>query len=84
MLKIYTPAKKFLEKRAAKVVLPAHEGNLTVLKDRVPSNIILDEGKVDILDDNAVVLKSYHIGHGLADIANNVCTVYASFAEKTD
>ena len=82
LLKIYTPSKKFLEKKVAKVSIPAYNGDLTVLIDRAPSEILLKEGKVKILNETAAVTEEYQIGEGVADIAGDVCTIYTSFATK--
>ena len=82
LLKIHTPSKKFLEKKVAKVSIPAYNGDLTVLIDRAPSEILLKSGKIAILSENAEVLEEYQIGEGVADIAGDVCTIYTSFATK--
>ena len=82
LLKIYTPSKKFLEKKVAKVSVPAYNGDLTVLIERAPSEILLKEGKVKVLDEIAAVVEEYQIGEGVADIAGNTCTIFTSFAEK--
>lgn len=82
LLKIHTPSKKVLEKTVAKVSIPAYNGDLTVLIDRAPSEILLKEGKVKILNETAAVTEEYQIGEGVADIAGDVCTIYTSFATK--
>ena len=82
LLIIHTPIKKLLEKKVAKVVIPAFAGKLTVLPDRAPSEILLSEGVLAILDENAEVSEEYKIGKGVADIANDTCNIYTEFAEK--
>ena len=82
VLKIHTPSKKVLEKKVAKVSIPAANGDLTVLEERAPSEILLKEGKVAILSENAEVLEEYQIGDGIADIAGDICTIYTTSFEK--
>ncbi len=83
LLKIFTPTKKVFEKKVCKVVIPAHSGKLTVLNDRVPSEILLTSGFVEILDENANVIEKYEIGAGLADYADNTCTIYTTFISSS-
>lgn len=71
-----------MEKSVAKVSIPAYNGDLTVLIDRAPSEILLNQGKVKILSETAEVLEEYQIGEGVADIAGNTCTIHTEFAEK--
>lgn len=82
LLKIHTPSKKVLEKSVAKVSIPAYNGDLTVLIDRAPSEILLNQGKVKILSETAEVLEEYQIGQGVADIAGNTCTIYTADFKK--
>ena len=81
LLKIHTPSKKVLEKTVAKVSIPAYNGDLTVLINRAPSEILLKSGKVAILSENAEVLEEYQIGEGIADIAGNTCTIFTTDIE---
>jgi len=82
LLKIHNPSKKVLEKKVEKVSIPAYGGDLTVLTGRAPSEILLNEGKVKILNENAEVLGEYNIGTGIADIAGNTCTIYTADFKK--
>ena len=82
MLKIHAPSKKVLEKKVEKVSIPAYDGDLTVLKGRAPSEILLNKGKIKILSENAEVLEEYQIGQGIADIAGDICTIYATYFAK--
>jgi len=82
LLKIHTPTKMILEEKISKVMLPAYQGKLTVLPDRVPSEILLNDGVLAILDDDFSVQKEFEIGQGVADIADDICQIFVTFAHK--
>ena len=74
-LKICLPDKAFDEENNAKVVLPIINGTLTVIDDRAPTMLLLKSGVVQLLDKNNKPVKRWFINGGVADIANNACTV---------
>ncbi len=85
LLKISTPSKKILEKSVAKVSIPAFGGDLTILLDRAPSEILLKAGEIKILSEDAKVLETYETTEGIADIAGDTCAIYVgSIAKKAD
>ena len=50
-LKIYTPEKLALDKEIYRVVLPQGRSNLTIIKNRAPTSLILDTGVLQILNE---------------------------------
>lgn len=74
-LKIFTPQKNVLNRKVYRVVLPYGKVNLTLIKDRAPTSLILQAGAVQILDKNDQVQEVYFIDGGVADIADNVCNL---------
>ena len=75
ILKIFTPQKNVLNRKVYRVVLPYGKVNLTLIKDRAPTSLILQAGAVQILDKNDQVQEVYFIDGGVADIADNVCNL---------
>ena len=75
ILKIYTPEKVYTPHKADKVVLPIDKGNLTVLHGRAPRSQVLKEGVVQLLDENNNAFKKWHVGGGVAEIAQDVCQI---------
>lgn len=71
------PEKTLAKETADKVILPVAEGNLTVIKERAPRLQLLVAGDVILLDADNQEIKRFAIGGGLADIAEDVCTVAA-------
>jgi F0F1-type ATP synthase epsilon subunit len=82
VLKINTPEKTYKPQKANKVVLPVKEGNLTIIKDRAPRSQILTEGMVMLLDEQNTILKKWHIGGGVAEIAEDVCQIAVENIEE--
>lgn len=76
VLKITRPGDAFPDIKAAKVVLPAAYGNLTVLEERAPTSLLLRNGVVAALDDNNNVIKRFFVYGGMADVAQDVCNVF--------
>jgi len=74
-LKIYLPDKILPEEKADKVVLPAAIGKLTVINDRAPTIQLLTIGLMELLDSENKTFKRWFIDGGMADIANDVCTL---------
>ena len=57
------------------VVLPAVKGNLTVIPERAPCTVLLDNGVVQILNSENKVVEAYFVKSGIAHIADNSCMV---------
>lgn len=74
-LEIILPNKTALKEEAGRVVVPASHGNLTVLPERAPTTLLLENGVVDIWDENNVSVKKYFIQGGVANIAADKCTL---------
>lgn len=82
-LKIFTPERTFMNKKVHRVVLPYGHVNLTIIKDRAPTSLVLKAGKLDILNDNNDVEASYFIDGGVVDVAKDVCTISVRHIVKT-
>lgn len=74
-LKIFTPEKTALNKKVHRVVLPYGKTNLTVIDERAPTSLLLNQGILQILDEENKVVSIYFIDGGVVDIANNVCKI---------
>lgn len=74
-LKIYTPEKLAVDKSVYRVVLPDGVQNLTIIKDRAPTSLILVAGVLKILDEHDSVVESYFVDGGVADVALNECKI---------
>lgn len=75
VLKIIRPGTEFSDIKAAKVVLPAMNGPLTVLEDRAPTSLLLRNGQILALDENNNLIRRFFVQGGMADVALNVCAV---------
>lgn len=73
--RISRPYKVYNTLRVKKVVLPALNGDITILPDRAPTLLLLGNGLVQILDDKNNPVERYFIKGGVADIARNRCAV---------
>lgn len=82
-LKIYTPERTFMNKKIHRVVLPYGRVNLTIIKDRAPTSLVLPAGKLDILDKNNNIESSYFIDGGVVDVAEDICTISVRHIIKT-
>lgn len=58
-----------------KVVVPAANGDLTVLADRAPTLALLRNGLVQVLDKGNHPVERYFIKGGIADIARDRCAI---------
>ena len=67
---------------AERVVLPAVEGDLTVLSDRAPTSLLLRDGQVKVLDKENRIEHRYFVKGGIADIAQNVCNVSSEVIDE--
>jgi len=74
-LTITLPHKALPTEEVVRVVIPAVEGNLTVLYNRAPTTILLTNGIIDILDEHNESVKKYFIKGGVANIAANNCVI---------
>lgn len=60
---------------AQKIVVPGVNGDLTVLRDRAPTLILLRNGILQVLDAANNPVERYYVKGGIADIARNRCAV---------
>ena len=74
-LEIYTPDKIFLKKDVYRVVLPYGNVNLTIIRDRAPTSLILRTGTLIILNENNETSDIFFIDGGVVDVAQNVCKI---------
>jgi F0F1-type ATP synthase epsilon subunit len=81
-LKISLPESSLPTVDADKVVLPVLEGTLTVIKDRAPELRLLTAGKIVLLDENNHAFRQWTISGGVADIAEDVCSVATTTAQE--
>ena len=72
---IALPHKVLPEVLVSRVILPAVDGNLTVLPERAPTTLLLTDGVLDMWDEDDVSIGKYFIKGGMADIAADTCTV---------
>ena len=75
VLKIMRPVSQFSEVQAEKIIVPAADGDLTVLPDRAPTYLLLRNGQVKALDADSRVVKRFFVQGGVADIAQDVCSI---------
>ena len=61
----------------SKVVLPAANGDITILPDRAPTLILLKGGLLQVWDKDNKPQERYFIKSGVADVARNRCAVSA-------
>lgn len=71
-LRIETPDSNCLELEANGVIIPAAQGDITILSERAPSVFSLDYGVVQLLNADLKVKDKYYITSGAADVANGV------------
>lgn len=84
-LKIFTPLKVALNRKAYRVVLPYGKVNITLQEGYAPTSFYLQAGAVQILDSENKTVAVYFIDEGIADIAENTCTVSTKyFLAKND
>ena len=74
-LKIILPDRVYKEQDARRVIIPGLEGDMTILPERAPAVVTLANGYVRVLDGQDNVTDKYFIIGGLANIADDVCTV---------
>lgn len=75
IFRISRPYKIYRTMMAPKVVIPGVNGDLTVLRDRAPTLMLLKNGIVQVLDNSNKVLERYFVKGGIADIARNRCAI---------
>ena len=74
-LKLMQPAKALADEQAAKIVLPAMKGDLTVLPSRAPLSLLLRNGQIRLLDADNRVIGRYFVQGGVVNAAADVCQV---------
>ncbi len=75
IFRISRPYKVYRTAKVDKVVVPGVNGDLTVLRDRAPSLVLLRNGLLQVLDTANKPIERYFIKGGIADIARNRCAV---------
>ena len=73
--RISRPYKIFETRAVDALVIPAMNGDLTVLPERAPTLALLTNGVVQILDENKKVVDRFFVKGGVADIARNRCAI---------
>lgn len=79
-LKIYMPEKLVLDTKVHRVVLPARDMPLTVIKGRAPTLLALGMGLLQILDETNHVIDEWLLSVGSADIKEDTCTILTESA----
>ena len=84
MLKLIQPAKAWADERAAKIVLPAVKGDLTLLPSRAPLSLLLRNGQVRLLDAENRIVGRYFVQGGVVNAAADVCQVSSPRIENAE
>lgn len=84
LFRISRPYKVFSTKKVSAVLIPAVNGNITILPDRAPSMFLLQNGIVELLDNNLKPVEQYYIKGGLADVARNRCAISSEKVVSVD
>lgn len=74
-LKILTPEKCAVNRKVYRAVLPAGKTNLTLIDGRAPTSLLLNNGILQILNEDDETETAYFIAGGIADAAENVCKI---------
>ena len=77
IFRLSRPYKISMTAAVSKVVLPAANGDITILPDRAPTLILLKSGLIQVLDKDNKPQERYFIKTGVADVARNRCAVSA-------
>lgn len=75
LFRISRPYKIFSTKKVAAVQIPAVNGDVTILPDRAPTLFLLQNGIVQLLDNQLKPIERYFIKGGVADVARNRCAI---------
>lgn len=67
-----------------RVLLPAAKGDITILPQRAPTQLLLRDGVMHILDANGKPTETYFLKGGVAEVASNQCMVAAEDAFTFD
>ncbi len=79
---VVTPERAVLETEARFVALPAHDGELGILRDRAPLMVKLAAGRLRV--DAADGEQLFFIGGGFAEMAANRLTILTEEARRPD
>src|SRR5574344_1521181 len=82
--RITNPASIVDTLRVEKVVLPASNGNITILPNRAPTLVLLQHGVVKTLTEQNEVVEQYFVGKGVADVARDRCVISSERAYSFD
>ena len=66
-LKIYMPERLVLNQNVYRAVLAFDDKMITVMKDRAPTLVSLDMGKMQILNEDNNIIDEYYLSGGVAD-----------------
>ena len=80
---LVTPARVMISRDAGMVVAPGVEGLFGVLPRHAPLISTLQRGVVEVYD-NSQVTERIMVDGGIADVAEDRCTILAERAEKLD
>ena len=83
-LTIEMPSMVMPEMQAEAVVIPAAQGDVTILSERAPSVFALNYGLVQLLDANLKPTAKYYISSGVADVAQGVVKLMTGRVLKAD
>lgn len=83
-LTIEMPSAVMPEMEAEGVMIPAIDGDITILSERAPSVFALDYGIVQLLDANMKPFAKYYISSGVADVAQGVVKLMTGCVLKAD
>lgn len=67
--------------QADKVLLPAVNGNITILPQRAPILLQLQKGVIQTLDEQNSIKEEFAINGGFADVAGDKCFVSTVFGD---
>lgn len=84
LFRISRPYKIFSTKKVSAVVIPAVNGNVTILPDRAPTMFLLENGIVELLDSYLKPIERLFIKGGLADVARNRCAISSEKVVSVD
>jgi F-type H+-transporting ATPase subunit epsilon len=79
---VVTPERVVLERRARFVALPAHDGEIGILRGRAPLLVKLDVGRLRVVSDEGS--ESLLINGGFAEVIRDRLTVLTQQAQATD
>lgn len=83
-LTIEMPSAVMPSMEADGVIIPAVDGDITILSERAPSVFALNYGLVQLLDANMKPTAKYYVSAGVADVAQGVVKLMTGQVLKSD